>query len=279
MAERLLRVRTRQKSKKPEFNFHDAHKKKRLGTSWRKPQGLHNKLRQQIAAKGKLVRPGFGSPKAVRGFHPCGLREVLVNNVNGTGEGPRLRRAHSLGCGQEEANGDPGQGSNDEPEGTEPQIRRRSRMPGFSTQRRLAAAELGAGQSRVWINPDPEVSGELADAITREDIRSQIEAGNIKAKPKKGNSRARFRARAAKRAYGHRKGAGSRKGRKGRSSPEKRAVDDQDKSPAKKAERSSGERPDRSACLPLALPQIKGRRVQEHGASQRLHQGQEPEQG
>ncbi|MBS1193132.1 MAG: large subunit ribosomal protein L32e [Methanosaeta sp. ASP1-1] len=81
MAERLLRVRTRQKSKKPEFNFHDSHKKKRLATSWRKPRGLHNKLRQQIAAKGKLVRPGFGSPKAVRGYHPCGLPEVLVNNV------------------------------------------------------------------------------------------------------------------------------------------------------------------------------------------------------
>lgn len=81
MAERLLRVRTRQKSKKPEFNFHDSHKKKRLATSWRKPRGLHNKLRQQISAKGKLVRPGFGSPKAVRGYHPCGLPEVLVNNV------------------------------------------------------------------------------------------------------------------------------------------------------------------------------------------------------
>ena len=81
MAERLLRVRTRQKSKKPVFNFHDSHKKKRLATSWRKPRGLHNKLRQQVAAKGKLVRPGYGSPKAVRGYHPCGLPEVLVNNV------------------------------------------------------------------------------------------------------------------------------------------------------------------------------------------------------
>jgi large subunit ribosomal protein L32e len=81
MAERLLRVRARQKAKKPEFNFHDSHKKKRLPTSWRKPRGLHNKLRQQIAAKGKLVRPGFGSPKAVKGFHPSGLPEMLVNNV------------------------------------------------------------------------------------------------------------------------------------------------------------------------------------------------------
>lgn len=81
MAERLLRVRTRQKSKKPEFNSHDSHKKKKLGTSWRKPRGLHNKLRKHIAAKGEMVKPGFGSPKAVRGYHPCGLAEVRVNNV------------------------------------------------------------------------------------------------------------------------------------------------------------------------------------------------------
>ncbi|OPY52914.1 MAG: 50S ribosomal protein L19e [Methanosaeta sp. PtaU1.Bin055] len=94
-------------------------------------------------------------------------------------------------------------------------------MPNYSTQKRLAASVLDVGESRIWINPDPEVVGELADAITREDIRSQIEAGNIKAKPKKGNSRARYRVRAAKRAYGHKKGQGRRKGAKGSRSPGK----------------------------------------------------------
>ncbi|NYT01522.1 MAG: 50S ribosomal protein L19e [Methanosarcinales archaeon] len=94
-------------------------------------------------------------------------------------------------------------------------------MPDFTTQRRLAASELNSGKSRVWINPDPEVAGELADAITREDIRSQIEAGNIKVHPKKGNSRARYKVRAAKRAYGHRKGPGHRKGCKGARTPKK----------------------------------------------------------
>jgi len=99
MAERLLRVRTRQKSKKPEFNCHDSHKKKKLGTSWRKPRGLHNKLRKHIAAKGKLVKPGFGSPKAVRGHHPCGLAEVLVNNVAelAAAQGCAVRIASSVG--------------------------------------------------------------------------------------------------------------------------------------------------------------------------------------
>ncbi len=94
-------------------------------------------------------------------------------------------------------------------------------MADFTTHRRLAAAELKAGESRVWINPDPEVAGEIADAITHEDIRSQIEAGNIKAKPKKGNSRARFRAKAEKKAYGHCKGPGHRRGAKGARTPRK----------------------------------------------------------
>ena len=83
-------------------------------------------------------------------------------------------------------------------------------MPGLTTQRRLAASELNTGQSRVWINPDPEVAGALSDAITREDIRSQIAEGNIKAKPKKGNSRGRIRAKNVKKAYGHCKGPDTR---------------------------------------------------------------------
>ena len=94
-------------------------------------------------------------------------------------------------------------------------------MPGFTTQRRLAAAEVKVGESRVWINPDPELAVALGDAITREDIRSQISEGNIKAKPKKGNSRGRIRAKNAKRAYGHCKGPGHRRGAKGARSPRK----------------------------------------------------------
>jgi large subunit ribosomal protein L32e len=99
MAQRLLRVRARQKAKKPEFNRHDSHKKKKLSTSWRKPRGLHNKLRRQVIAKGRLVRPGFGSPKAVREFHPCGLQEVLVNNVKDLegAQGCAVRIASAVG--------------------------------------------------------------------------------------------------------------------------------------------------------------------------------------
>jgi len=77
--EHLLEVRKRQKSKKPAFRRHDSHKKKRVGESWRRPRGLHNKLRSGIAAKGALVRIGYSSPSEVRGLHPSGYEEVLIH--------------------------------------------------------------------------------------------------------------------------------------------------------------------------------------------------------
>ena len=78
---RLLRVRERQKSKKPSFRRYDSHKKKKVSESWRRPRGLQNKLRRHVAAKGGWVKSGYGSPKTVRGLHPCGLEEVLVCNL------------------------------------------------------------------------------------------------------------------------------------------------------------------------------------------------------
>ena len=77
---RLLKVRRRLKSRKPEFKRYEAHKKLRLrDKSWRRPRGLHNKLREKRAGK-KPVMIGFGSPAKVRGLHPSGFEEVLVYN-------------------------------------------------------------------------------------------------------------------------------------------------------------------------------------------------------
>lgn len=84
-------------------------------------------------------------------------------------------------------------------------------MSDLSNQKRLAADELDVGKNRVWF--DPEEQGEIADAITREDVRGLIDQGIIQTKGEKSsNSRGRARERNEKRAYGHRKGHGSRKG-------------------------------------------------------------------
>ena len=67
---------------KPQFNRQDHHKKKRVGTSWRKPRGDLSKQRRGIKGKGDTVEAGFRTPTAVRGKHPSGFEEVRVHNVD-----------------------------------------------------------------------------------------------------------------------------------------------------------------------------------------------------
>ena len=83
-------------------------------------------------------------------------------------------------------------------------------MPDLSNQRRLAAALLKCGEGRVWI--DPASQEELADAVTRSDVRSAIKAGVIRRLPIRGTSRVRARRRALEIAKGRHSGPGSRRG-------------------------------------------------------------------
>ncbi|HTT15078.1 MAG TPA: 50S ribosomal protein L19e [Thermoplasmata archaeon] len=83
-------------------------------------------------------------------------------------------------------------------------------MPDLSNQRRLAAALLKCGEGRVWI--DPASQEELADAVTRSDLRSAIKAGVIRRLPVRGTSRVRARRHAAEVKKGRHSGPGSRRG-------------------------------------------------------------------
>jgi len=91
-------------------------------------------------------------------------------------------------------------------------------MTDLKAQKRLAADVLDVGKNRVKL--DPERQGEIADAITRDDVRELIDEGAIRVEQKSGNSRGRARERAKKRSYGHQKGQGSRKGTAGGRSDE-----------------------------------------------------------
>jgi large subunit ribosomal protein L19e len=86
-------------------------------------------------------------------------------------------------------------------------------MTDLSAQKRLAADVLDVGEGRVWFDPDEQ--GEIADAITRDDVRELVEDGLIQAKDADGNSRGRAKERQQKRSYGHQKGHGTRKGKAG----------------------------------------------------------------
>ncbi len=98
---RLLDVRKKQKSKKPVFKQTDSHKKKKLADYWRRPDGIHNKTRYAVKGKCPLVEAGYGSPVLVKGLHPSGFEEVIVNNPKDleplNSERQAARIAHTVG--------------------------------------------------------------------------------------------------------------------------------------------------------------------------------------
>jgi large subunit ribosomal protein L19e len=80
----------------------------------------------------------------------------------------------------------------------------------LKNQKRMAAGLLKCGGSRVRINPN-RIS-DVADAITRADIRTAIQSGSIYAVPRKGNSRGRINSNLAQKMKGRQSGRGSKKG-------------------------------------------------------------------
>ncbi len=83
-------------------------------------------------------------------------------------------------------------------------------MPDLSNQRRMAATLLKCGEGLVWI--DPSRQEDLADAVTRKDIRGAIKAGVIQRLPIAGTSRGRARRHAEEVRKGRHQGPGSRRG-------------------------------------------------------------------
>jgi len=80
--ERLLRLRKIMKSKKPKFIRMNSWYLTRIGEeTWRRPKGLDNKIRLERKGFPARVKIGYRKPKLVRGLHPSGLKEILVNNV------------------------------------------------------------------------------------------------------------------------------------------------------------------------------------------------------
>jgi len=75
---RLIRDRH---AKRGKFQRQCLHAKSKLEDVWRRPRGGQSKQRKQKKAKGRIPAPGFAGPVAVRGFHPCGMKEALVMTV------------------------------------------------------------------------------------------------------------------------------------------------------------------------------------------------------
>jgi len=73
-------------SKKPKKKFYvpnstGKRRMKSVKPRWRKPRGVDNKKRIRKAWFGACPKVGNKNPQDVRGLHPLGLHEILVNNV------------------------------------------------------------------------------------------------------------------------------------------------------------------------------------------------------
>ncbi len=67
-----------EKNKKPGFVVKESNFSARVKSRWRFPRGKHSKVRQMHKGRPVLPSAGFGRPAVIRGFHPYGVREVVV---------------------------------------------------------------------------------------------------------------------------------------------------------------------------------------------------------
>jgi large subunit ribosomal protein L32e len=75
-----LELRSAKNDARPAFKRQEWFRYQRLGEKWRKPKGIHSKMRRHLSYRPPVVSIGFRGPKAVRDFHPSGFQEVMVYN-------------------------------------------------------------------------------------------------------------------------------------------------------------------------------------------------------
>ena len=69
--------------RRPAFKRQEWFRYSKLGEMWRRPKGIHSKMKRNLKRRAPVVDIGYRGPKAARGLHPSGFVEVLVYNVDG----------------------------------------------------------------------------------------------------------------------------------------------------------------------------------------------------
>ena len=79
--QKKISVKKKSKKKFTVPNTTGCRRMKSVKSRWRKQTGIDNKKRIRKAFMGKSPRVGNKNAEDVRGLHPLGLQEILVNNV------------------------------------------------------------------------------------------------------------------------------------------------------------------------------------------------------
>lgn len=95
-----LSIRTAQMKKQPKFRRQEWYRYYRLArTGWRKPKGMQSKQRLNMKYRTPMVRVGYGKIAAVRGLHPSGFEDILVNQPSDLDGLDPERQAIRIGAG------------------------------------------------------------------------------------------------------------------------------------------------------------------------------------
>ena len=79
---KYLPIREELKKRTPHFYREEWFRYKKLGKSWRRPDGISSKMRRNFKYRPNRVRVGYRGPKKTRGLHPSGFQEIMVYNTN-----------------------------------------------------------------------------------------------------------------------------------------------------------------------------------------------------
>ncbi|MBR7124573.1 MAG: 50S ribosomal protein L32e [Candidatus Methanomethylophilaceae archaeon] len=78
--------------RRPAFKRQEWFRYSKLGESWRRPKGIHSKMKRCLKRRPNCVDIGYRGPASVRNLHPSGFEEVLVYNVDGLeGVNPKVQ--------------------------------------------------------------------------------------------------------------------------------------------------------------------------------------------
>ena len=76
---KALSKRNAANRKRPAFKRQNWFRYKRLGQKWRRPRGMHSKMRTRRKYRPPVASISYRGPAAARGLHPSGFAEVVVH--------------------------------------------------------------------------------------------------------------------------------------------------------------------------------------------------------